>query len=186
MAINLYQHNQVAYDATLTKLESTDKSAIIHPAGTEKSLIDFKLCTDFSDITIYWLFLSKYIKIQLEDLKSASNNYVPDNIREIVNELFDGKLAREMTRGEAIVNGILNSPKCVHPVFSYQKGLKKHKKRVRATMSKVAHDSAERYLEALRRIFEKAEGLAVVFNKHITEKATYILCFIPIMNICAK
>lgn len=238
MAINLYQHNQAAYDAALTMLDRTNKAAIIHPTGTGKSFIAFKLCEDYPDKTICWLSPSEYIfKTQLENLKSSSNNYVPENIkfytyaklmnlgehelsqispdyiildefhrcgaemwgqgvlallsaypltpilglsatairyldnqRDMADELFDGNVASEMSLGEAIVKGILNPPKYVLSVFSYQKDLEKYEKRVRATRSKVARDSAEKYLEALRRALEKAEGLDVVFKKHISEK----------------
>ena len=44
-------------------------------------------------------------------------------------ELFDGNVASEMTLGEAIVRGILNPPKYVLSVFSYQKDLAKYQKR---------------------------------------------------------
>ena len=238
MAINLYPHNQVAYDMALAMLDSTNKAAIIHPTGTGKSFIAFKLCEDYPNKTICWLSPSEYIfKTQLENLKSSSDNYVPENIkfytyaklmnldkqelsqiapdyiildefhrcgaemwgqgvsallsmypltpilglsatairyldnqRDMADELFDGNIASEMTLGEAIVKGILNPPKYVLTVFSYQKDLEKYERRVRATRNKVARDSAEKYLEALRRALEKAEGLDVVFKKHITEK----------------
>ena len=245
MAINLYKHNQEAYNAALTMLKNTNKAAIIHPTGTGKSFIAFKLCEDYPDKTICWLSPSEYIfKTQLENLKDTSNNYNPKNIkfytyaklmnlserelsqiapdyiildefhrcgaemwgqgvsallseypltpilglsatairyldnqRDMADELFDGNVASEMTLGEAIVKGILNPPKYVLSVFSYQKDLEKYEKRVRTTRSKVVRDSAEEYLEALRRALEKAEGLDVVFKKHITEKNSKYIVF---------
>lgn len=61
MSINLYPHNQAAYDMALDMLSSTNKAAIIHPTGTGKSFIAFKLCEDFPDKTICWLSPSEYI-----------------------------------------------------------------------------------------------------------------------------
>lgn len=219
-------------------LAECKKAAIIHPTGTGKSFIAFKLCEDNPDKCICWVSPSEYIfKTQLENLEKVSGGYVPDNIafftyaklmnmsdeeikaicpsyiifdefhrcgaemwgqgvsallstypstpilglsatairyldnqRDMADELFDGNVASEMTLGEAIVKGILNPPKYVLSVFSYQKDLEKYEKRVRATRSKVVRDSAEKYLDALRRALEKAEGLDVVFNKHISEK----------------
>ena len=237
MSINLYRHNLAAYNAALEMLRSTNKAAIIHPTGTGKSFIAFKLCEDYPDKTICWLSPSEYIfKTQLENLKISSNNYIPQNIkfytyaklmnlskqelstikpdyiildefhrcgaemwgqgvsallaayplapilglsatsiryldnqRDMADELFDGNVASEMTLGEAIVKGILNPPKYILSVYSYQNGLEKYEKRVRAARNKVVRDSAEEYLEALRRALKKSEGLDAVFKKHITE-----------------
>ena len=47
MKIALYKHNQTAYQAALQMLNDTGKAAIVHPTGTGKSFIGFKLCEDF-------------------------------------------------------------------------------------------------------------------------------------------
>ena len=81
MAISLYPHNRTAYDASVVMLAETKKAAVIHPTGTGKSFIGFKLCEDNPDKTICWLSPSEYIfQTQLENLKSASDNYEPENI----------------------------------------------------------------------------------------------------------
>lgn len=62
-------------------LNEVGKAAIIHPTGTGKSFIAFKLCEDNKDKRILWLSPSEYIyKTQIENLKAVSNNYAPDNI----------------------------------------------------------------------------------------------------------
>ena len=43
MGISLFQHNQEAYEAVLFMLSEKGKAAIIHPTGTGKSFIGFKL-----------------------------------------------------------------------------------------------------------------------------------------------
>ena len=47
MEITLFKHNQTAYQKALRMLENTGKAAVIHPTGTGKSFIGFKLCQDF-------------------------------------------------------------------------------------------------------------------------------------------
>ena len=79
--IKLYSHNQKAYNLAVTMLEDTKKAAIVHPTGTGKSFIAFKLCEDHPDKTICWLSPSEYIfSTQLENLYQATNGYKPNNI----------------------------------------------------------------------------------------------------------
>lgn len=80
--IELFEHNKTAYDSAVSMLSDTGKAAIIHPTGTGKSFIGFKLCEDHPDKTICWLSPSEYIfKTQLENLAKVSNGYVPRNVR---------------------------------------------------------------------------------------------------------
>lgn len=243
--IELFEHNKTAYDSAVSMLSDTGKAAIIHPTGTGKSFIGFKLCEDHPDKTICWLSPSEYIfKTQLENLAKVSNGYVPENVRfftyaklmllsdaemaeitpdfiildefhrcgaqewgkgvlnllkaypsvpilglsatniryldnqrDMADELFDGNIASEMTLGEAIVRGILAAPKYVLSVFSYQKDLEKYQARVRRAKSKLVRDEAERYLEALRRALDKADGLDTVFDKHMTDRTGKYIVF---------
>ena len=92
-------------------------------------------------------------------------------------ELFDGNIASEMTLGRAIVRGILNSPKYVTALYSYQKDFEKYEYRVRHAQSKIVRDAGEKYLEALKRAIEKAEGLDLIFGKHITDKSGKYIVF---------
>ncbi len=245
MAISLFEHNQTAYEAAMAMLSETGKAAVIHPTGTGKSFIGFKLCEEHPKAVICWLAPSEYIfKTQIENLKAATGGYAPENIqfytyaklmnltedelseirpdyiildefhrcgaemwgqgvktlltvhsetpilglsatairyldnqRNMADELFDGCVACEMTLGEAIVRGILNPPKYVMSVFSYQKDLEKYERRVRAAKSRAVRDAGEAYLEALRRALEKADGMDKIFEKHMTNKAGKYLVF---------
>ena len=79
--IKLYSHNQKAYDLVVNMLKDTKKAAVVHPTGTGKSFIAFKLCEDHPDKTICWLSPSEYIfSTQLENLYQATNGYKPNNI----------------------------------------------------------------------------------------------------------
>ncbi len=244
MAIALFKHNQDAYTAAVQMLQTTGKAAVIHPTGTGKSFIAFKLCEDHPEKTICWLSPSSYIfKTQLENLKNAGGsdlenirfftyarliNMSPDEIaaiqpdyiildefhrcgaevwgqgvqnlltafpntpvlglsatairyldnqRDMSDELFDGNIASEMTLGEAIVRGILNPPKYVLSVFSYQKDLEKYEKRVRNAKSKAVRDEGEQHLEALRRALEKADGMEAIFQKHMENRTGKYIVF---------
>jgi superfamily II DNA or RNA helicase len=82
MAISLFAHNQDAYKAAIQMLHASGKAAVIHPTGTGKSSIAFKLCEDFPDKTVCWLSPSEYIfRTQMENLKKATGGSVPTNIQ---------------------------------------------------------------------------------------------------------
>ncbi len=71
--IDLFEHNQKAYDSAVEMLADIGKAAIIHPTGTGKSFIGFKLCEDNQDKTVCWLSPSEYIyKTQIENWGRAN------------------------------------------------------------------------------------------------------------------
>ncbi|MBR1382463.1 MAG: helicase, partial [Ruminococcus sp.] len=245
MPMRLFAHNQTAYNAAVTMLAERGKAAVIHPTGTGKSFIGFKLCEDNPDKTICWLSPSRYIyQTQLENLVETSDGYQPENVkfytyaklmnvsdakideikpdyiildefhrcgaefwglgvdkllraypdvpvlglsatairyldnqRDMTDELFDGNVASGMTLGEAIVRGILNPPKYVLTVYSYQKELERYETKIAGVKSKAARDEAAKYLEALRRTLEKADGLDKIFEKHIENKSGKYIVF---------
>ncbi|MBE6550993.1 MAG: hypothetical protein E7665_02535 [Ruminococcaceae bacterium] len=81
MSITLFDHNAEAYKSALELMNDTGKAAIIHPTGTGKSFIGFKLCEDFPNKSVCWLSPSEYIfKTQLENLADASEGFVPENL----------------------------------------------------------------------------------------------------------
>ena len=245
MAIELFKHNQEAYESAVAMLDAVGKACVIHPTGTGKSFIGFKLCEDNPGKTVLWLAPSDYIfDMQLENLKNAADGYIPDNIvfltyvklmrmteaeisdikpdiaiydeyhrcgadswqlgieklrkqypdiptlglsatniryldnqRDMADELFGGNIASEMTLGEAIVRGILNPPKYILSVFSYQKDLEKYEQRIRKAQSSIVRDTAKEYLEALRRALDKADGLDVIFDKHMEDRTGKYIVF---------
>lgn len=68
--IDLFQHNQKAYDEAVCLMKENGRAAIIHPTGTGKSLIAFKLAEDNPQAKIVWLSPSEYIyQTQLENLR---------------------------------------------------------------------------------------------------------------------
>ena len=232
MGIQLFKHNEEAYKAVVTMLEEEGKAAVIHPTGTGKSLIAFKLACDYPSNHFLWLSPSEYIyKTQLENLGmefpniqylsysrlmksedsvedlhpdyiildefhrcgarewgrsvrkllhtypeakllglSATNIRYLDNQRNMAEELFDGNVASEMTLGEAIVREILPEPKYVIAMYSYGKELEKLKQRVQALSNQGLIAENQKLLEQLRRALEQADGMNIVFEKHMEHK----------------
>ncbi len=248
MRIDLFEHNQIAYQEAYAMLKSVGKAAVVHPTGTGKSFIGFKLCEDFPDQVICWLSPSEYIfrtqvenlaasgafetendlqnvrfytyaklmsmtKSELEEIRpdciildefhrcgaqmwgqgvqnllamypeapvlglSATAIRYLDNQRDMSDELFDGNVASEITLGEAILRGILNPPRYVLSVFSYEKNLEKYQKKVRAARNQAVRDEGEKQLEALRRALAKADGLDEIFRKHMPDHAGKYIVF---------
>ena len=82
MPMQLFPHNKTAYEAAVKMLAEQKKAAVIHPTGTGKSFIGFKLCEDNPDKTICWLSPSRYIyQTQIENLAETSDGYEPNNVK---------------------------------------------------------------------------------------------------------
>ena len=240
VALRLFEHNEKAYRAAVRMMEQYGKAAIVHPTGTGKSYIAFKLIEDNPEKVVIWLSPSKYIfKTQLESLKrndpdfplanihfytyaklmcctqaqldeiaaqkpayiildefhragaecwgestvallklcpdakflglTATNIRYLDNNRDIAEELFDSRVASNMTLGEAVVMGILPAPKYVTTVYQYQKALAKYQARVDNLRTPGIQDVNQKYLDALRRALEQADGLDKVFADFKTD-----------------
>ena len=240
VALRLFEHNEKAYRAAVRMMEQYGKAAIVHPTGTGKSYIVFKLIEDNPEKVVIWLSPSKYIfKTQLESLKrndpdfplanihfytyakrmcctqaqldeiaaqkpayiifdeshragaecwgestvallklcpdakflglTATNIRYLDNNRDMAEELFDSRVASNMTLGEAVVMGILPAPKYVTTVYQYQKALAKYQARVDNLRTPGIQDVNQKYLDALRRALEQADGLDKVFADFKTD-----------------
>ena len=82
---------------------------------------------------------------------TATNIRYLDNNRDMAEELFDSRVASDMTLGEAVVRGILPAPKYVTTVYQYQKALAKYQARVNNLRTPGIQDVNQKYLDALRR-----------------------------------
>lgn len=101
MPICLYEHNKHAYASVRAMLSKTGKAAVIHPTGTGKSFIGFRLCEDNPDKKICWLSPSKYIfDTQLENLACACGGYQPENVEFITYARLMNMTAFEMKETE--------------------------------------------------------------------------------------
>lgn len=69
--IELYAHNKTAYDEVRRMLAATGKAAVIHPTGTGKSFIAFRLCEARPEAQVCWLSPSEHIwHTQLEQIRA--------------------------------------------------------------------------------------------------------------------
>ena len=81
MKIKLYDHNQKAYLSVINQLDSVGKTAVIHPTGSGKSYIAFKLAEDNPKDSMLWLSPSDYIfEIQLANLAKDAPDVKLNNI----------------------------------------------------------------------------------------------------------
>ena len=81
VALCLFEHNEKAYHAAVRMMEQYDKAAIVHPTGTGKSYIAFKLIEDNPEKVVIWLSPSEYIfKTQLESLKGNVPDFPLENV----------------------------------------------------------------------------------------------------------
>ena len=81
VALCLFEHNEKAYHAAVRMMEQYGKAAIVHPTGTGKSYIAFKLIEDNPDKVVIWLSPSEYIfKTQLESLKRNDPDFPLANV----------------------------------------------------------------------------------------------------------
>lgn len=82
MAVQLFEHNAKAYQAAVKMMQQYGKAAIVHPTGTGKSYIAFKLIEDHPDAVILWLSPSEYIfKTQRESLLRQDPDFPLQNVR---------------------------------------------------------------------------------------------------------
>lgn len=118
--------------------------------------------------------LSLWPEVPLLGLSATNIRYL-DGQRDMADELFEGNIASQMTLGEAIVRGILLPPTYITALYSCGQDLKQYERRVASAKNKAIRDAASRYLDALRRALEKADGLPVIFQKYMKADGKYLV-----------
>jgi superfamily II DNA or RNA helicase len=120
--------------------------------------------------------LKRFPDVPLLGLTATNIRYL-DNQRDMASELFDSNIASEITLGEAIALGILPAPKYILSIFKYKDDLAKYELRARRAKSKATRDVAEEILEKLRRALDRAEGMDLLFEKHMEDRHGKYLVF---------
>ena len=70
--MELFEHNRIAYESAAKMLEERGRAAVIHPTGTGKSFIAFRLCEEHPSSRVCWLSPSEYIyRTQADNLVHA-------------------------------------------------------------------------------------------------------------------
>ena len=78
--MELFEHNRIAYESAAKMLEERGRAAVIHPTGTGKSFIAFRLCEEHPSSRICWLSPSEYIyRTQADNLVHAGGK-APENV----------------------------------------------------------------------------------------------------------
>lgn len=73
VALCLFEHNEKAYHAAVRMMDQYGKAAIVHPTGTGKSYIAFKLIENNPEKVVIWLSPGAYIfKTRRENLKKEA------------------------------------------------------------------------------------------------------------------
>ena len=79
--LDLYEHNRTAYQSAMQLMAHSGKAAVIHPTGTGKSIIAFKLVEDHPQKRICWLSPSNYIvQTQRENIQRLDPNFSDENV----------------------------------------------------------------------------------------------------------
>lgn len=80
--IELYPHNQIAYDKLCDMLAHSDRACVIQPTGTGKFVIIAKLVQDNSDKRFLLLGTNDYMFIdQMDNLEKIAPGFHPDNLQ---------------------------------------------------------------------------------------------------------
>ena len=113
VALHLFENNEKAYRVAVRMMERYGKAAIVHPTGTGKSYIAFKLIEDNPEKVVIWISPSEYIfktrrgnlkKKALFSLKASAYNNCST-----FDASVDSHIASEMTLGETVVRGVLSA-----------------------------------------------------------------------------
>lgn len=92
--------------------------------------------------------------------------------KNVVNEVFDGNLASEITLEDAVATGLLKMPNYVNAIYSYKPVIEELEEKIKS----VEKIDFERYkmlkgeMEVARKTLEKADGMPEIFEKHMQVK----------------
>lgn len=100
-----------------------------------------------------------------------------DEHRDMVEELFHGNVASEITLEEAMVNGILPIPTYINAVYSFKDDIQHMQERINRERRETERLQAQQYLDDAKKILEKADGLPEIFQKHIKNRAGKYIVF---------
>ena len=100
-----------------------------------------------------------------------------DNNRDMSDELFEGNVASYMTLAEAVGTGILKMPKYVCAAYSLSDEIEAYADRISKIKTAGKKTEALALLEKARRSLEQADGLATIFESHITVRDGHYIVF---------
>lgn len=125
--------------------------------------------------------ISLYPNAKILGLTATNIRYL-DKQRDMAKELFDGKIASDMSLTDAIARRILPSPHYVISVYSYKEKMRYYEKRVQALRNGKKKEESKILIEKLKTRLEQALGLEQIFAKHIKNKMGKYIVFCSSIN----
>ena len=113
---------------------------------------------------------------------TATNIRYLDSRRDMADEIFDGYVASEMSICEAMAREILPVPKYVIAVYSYEEKLQQYLKRIDIMQNGLCRDKSRELVKMLRRALDNADGLNVIFKRHLNNKSSRVIVFCSSMS----
>jgi len=113
---------------------------------------------------------------------TATNIRYLDSRRDMADEIFNGYVASEMSICEAMAREILPVPKYVIAVYSYEEKLQQYLKRIDIMQNGLCRDKSRELVKMLRRALDNADGLNVIFKRHLNNKSSRVIVFCSSMS----
>ena len=111
--------------------------------------------------------LEMYPNAKVLGLSATPIRYL-DKCRNVVNELFDGNLACDMSLSEAILDGILPMARYVCGIYSFQKDAESLNKKIEKNCNNEEENKELlKELKILKDNLDKANGVSDIFKKYV-------------------
>lgn len=170
--INLFKN---VYTLTYQKLNLMTEEEI-------KALnINFIILDEFHRIGAeYWnkavdILLQSFPKAKVLGATATPVRYL-DNIRDMSVELFNCKLARDMTLGEAVHKHILPTPTYIPVWYDFDGKLERYQNDIYKIADPKDREELKKQLDSARRHLEKAYNAQIIFKKNMpTDTGKYIV-----------
>ena len=240
--IELFEHNEIAYESMNEMHEYENRAAIVHPTGTGKMYITVKWLYENRNKKCLFLCPTKAVMYQLKEtieacglsLKDFPNlklalyshllNWNTEDYEEkydcivldefhragakewgkcvntlleynedakvlglsatptrymdkknMVDDLFEGNVASEITLAEAIAQDLLPFPNYVTCVYYLEQEISKRQEMINECQDEKKKEYLQNLLEQAKRHLENAEGLDEIVKEHVKEKGKVIV-----------
>lgn len=106
---------------------------------------------------------------------SATNIRYLDGQRDMAKELFDGRIAAQMSLAQAVAQKLLPAPTYVISLYSWQEEMRRLSKKVAALKLQSRKEESGALLEKLRRSLAQADGPEQIFEKYLKPDGHYLV-----------
>lgn len=189
--IELYPHNQKAYDNLCAMLRDSNRACVVQPTGTGKFVIIAKMAQDNPGKNFLLLGTNDYMYIdQMANLSDIAPGFTPKNLQFMTyatamakarrgDEMFVGNIASSMELEEAWLDGVLPMPKYVIALYDAPKELGELKVSIEKVREKKKYSKFVKKYEELRRSLQDADGIDRIIAKHLRKRDSKVIVFCP-------